>query len=176
MIYGFSLLPSIMRVCRIAPDFTAPLRVVAVFLSFFAVVQLEAKVSRYERQIIASVLVLEAANQGEAGMLAVLHVINNRAGGDPQRAVGKVAQRKAFSCLNDITSQANPDYGPAIARAMKDRTWETALRMVDALCVGRLGADITGGATHYCIDPPRSWREQMAYTTRIGSHVFFREG
>lgn len=136
---------------------------------------MEAKVSDYERQIIASVLVLEAANQGEAGMLAVLHVINNRAGGHPELAVGKVARRKAFSCLNEITAQTHPDYGPAIARAMKDRTWQDALDMVDAYCAGRLSADNTGGATHYCIDPPQSWREQMAFTTRIGSHVFFRE-
>ncbi len=165
-----------MKTLRIVSYLAATFRVVVILLSFLAVAQLEAKVSDYERQIIASVLVLEAANQGEAGMLAVLHVINNRAGGDPQGAVGKVARRKAFSCLNSITSQAHPDYGPAIARAMKDRSWETALRMVDAYCVGRLGADITGGATHYCIDPPKSWREQMTYITRIGSHVFFREG
>lgn len=164
-----------MRALQILPNLSSLLRVVAVLWSLGAVAQLEAKVSDYERQIIASVLVLEAANQGEAGMLAVLHVINNRAGGNPELAVGKVARRKAFSCLNEITAQAHPDYGPAIARAMKDRTWNDALHMVDAYCAGRLGADNTGGATHYCIDPPQSWREQMTFTTRIGSHVFFRE-
>ena len=137
---------------------------------------LRAEVSDYERQIIAAVLVLEAANQGEQGMVAVLHVINNRAKGHPSRAVGQVARRKAFSCINAITSQKHPDYGPAIARAMKDRTWPQALAMVDAYCAGRLSADNTGGATHYCIEPPRSWREQMVFTKRIGLHVFFREG
>ena len=136
----------------------------------------QGEVSSYERQIVASVLVLEAACQGEEGMLAVLHVINNRAKGNPKRAAAQVAKRKAFSCLNDITSQAHPDYGPAIARAMNDRTWEYALQIVDAYCAGQLGRDITGGATHYCIHPPKSWREQMAFTKRIGAHVFFREG
>jgi len=87
-----------------------------------------------------------------------------------------VARRKAFSCLNEITSQAQLDYGPAIARAMNDRTWDDALQMVDAYCAGELGSDITDGATHYCIHPPKSWREQMAFTKRIGAHVFFREG
>jgi spore germination cell wall hydrolase CwlJ-like protein len=139
-------------------------------------VHLQAEVSHYERQIIAAVLVLEAANQGEDGMLAVLHVINNRAGGEPARALSQVARRKAFSCINSITSQKHPDYGPAIGRAMKDRTWSRAMQMVDAYCAGRLGADNTGGATHYCIHPPESWKEQMAFTKRIGLHVFFREG
>lgn len=165
-----------MRALQLDLSFTALLRLASVMLCGLFGGQLQAEVSSYERKIIASVLVLEAANQGDAGMLAVLHVINNRAGGNPDRAVGKVARRKAFSCLNDITSQAHPDYGPAIARAMKDRTWEPALKMVDAYCEGRLGTDITGGATHYCIDPPQSWHDEMAYTTRIGLHVFFREG
>lgn len=135
-----------------------------------------ADVSSYERQIIAAVLVLEAANQGEDGMLAVLNVINNRAGGDPNKAIYQVARRKAFSCINSITSQKHPDYGPAIGRAMKDRTWTQALLMVDAYCAGHLGPDNTGGATHYCIDPPQSWRDQLVFTKTIGMHKFFREG
>jgi spore germination cell wall hydrolase CwlJ-like protein len=165
-----------MRTLRIDLALTTLMRMALGVLCFLLGSHLRAEVSNYEKQIIASVLVLEAANQGEEGMLAVLHVINNRAGGNPERAVGKVARRKAFSCLNTITSQAHPDYGPAIARAMKDRTWEQALQMVDNYCAGRLGYDFTGGATHYCIDPPQSWHEQMAFTKRIGSHVFFREG
>ncbi len=138
--------------------------------------KLNGEVTSYERQIIASVLVLEAACQGEAGMQAVLHVINNRAKGNPEFALSQVARKKAFSCLNAITSQPHPDYGPAIARARKDRTWEYALGLVDAYCEGKLGVDNTGGATHYCIHPPKSWREQMVFTTRIGAHVFYREG
>ncbi|MGJ8653150.1 MAG: cell wall hydrolase [Opitutaceae bacterium] len=151
-------------------------RAVAALACILVVSQVKAEVSQYERQIIASVLVLEAACQGEEGMRAVLNVINNRAKGDPAGAVVQVARHKAFSCLNGITSQVNPDYGPAISRAMKDCTWESALFMVDAYCAGQLGPDNTDGATHYCIDPPRSWREQMAFTKRIGSHSFFREG
>lgn len=157
---------------------SSPLRVALLLCGCLvsAAPSLRAGVSDYERQIIAAVLVLEAANQGEQGMVAVLHVINNRAKGDPSRAVGQVARRKAFSCINTITAQEHPDYGPAIARAMKDRTWPQAMGMVDAYCAGRLGADNTGGATHYCIEPPQSWREQMVFTKRIGLHVFFREG
>lgn len=147
-----------------------------IVLCLFGVSIAQAEVSSYERQIIASVLVLEAACQGEEGMLAVLHVINNRAKGNPDRAVSQVARHKAFSCLNAITSQTHPDYGPAIDRAMNDRTWEFAMQMVDTYCAGQLGRDITEGATHYCIHPPKSWQEQMVFTKRVGAHVFFREG
>ena len=152
------------------------LRVFAVLAGLFMSGNVNAEVSSYERQIIASVLVLEAANQGQEGMLAVLHVINNRAGGNPDRAIYQVARRKAFSCLNKITSQKHPDYGPAIGRAMRDPTWEWALATVNSYCAGHLPPDNTGGATHYCIHPPKSWLEQMAFTTRIGKHSFFREG
>ncbi|MGB0257597.1 MAG: cell wall hydrolase [Coraliomargarita sp.] len=152
------------------------LRVLVALAGLFACGSLKAELTSYERQIIASVLVLEAANQGEEGMLAVLHVINNRAQGNPDNAIYVVARRKAFSCINDITSQKHPDYGPAIGRAMRDRTWEWALATVNAYCAGQLPPDNTGGATHYCIHPPKSWVEQMAFTKRIGAHSFFREG
>lgn len=138
--------------------------------------ELVAEVSDYERQILATVLVLEAANQGETGMLAVLHVINNRAKGNPERAIGQVARRKAFSCLNAVTAQKHRDYGPVIGRAMRDRTWAKACRMIDAYVAGQLGPDFTGGATHYCIHPPESWKAEMVFTVKIGLHNFFREG
>jgi spore germination cell wall hydrolase CwlJ-like protein len=130
--------------------------------------------SSYERQIIASVLVLEAADQGEDGMRAVLHVINNRAGNNPARAIGQVARKKAFSCLNAITKQTNPDYGPALRRAMRDRMWPVAMQMVLDYEAGQLGADITGGATHYCIHPPASWKASFTHVADIGAHRFFR--
>lgn len=150
-------------------------QIALVFGFILSALQVQAEVTHYERQIIASVLVLEAANQGEDGMLAVLHVINNRAEGDPSRAVSQVARRKAFSCLNDVTAQKHPDYGPALRRAMKDRTWPRAMQMVDDYVAGYLGDDLTEGATHYCIHPPTAWREQMLFTKRIGAHQFFRE-
>lgn len=130
--------------------------------------------SDYERQILAAVLVLEAADQGEAGMRAVLHVVNNRAGADPYRAIGVVAKPKAFSCLNRVTGRANPDYGPVLKRAMRDRSWPLAMRLVRDYEAGRLGPDLTGGATHYCIHPPASWREAFIFVTQIGDHRFYR--
>lgn len=139
-------------------------------------VNLEASqvISPYGRQIIAAVLILEAADQGEDGMLAVLHVINNRAGNDPARAVGQVARRKAFSCLNAVTSQKNPDYSPALRRAMRDRMWPVAMQMVLDYEAGRLGKDITYGATHYCTHPPAGWEKAFTNVANIGAHRFYR--
>jgi|TARA_B110000438_G_scaffold292846_1_gene331777 spore germination cell wall hydrolase CwlJ-like protein len=151
--------------------------VVALFVAAVAgplTVEASSVLSSYDRQVIAAVLVLEAANQGEDGMLAVLHVINNRAGNDPARAVGQVARRKAFSCINSITSQKHPDYGPALRRAMKDRTWPVAMQMVRDYEAGRLGRDITDGETHYCTHPPAGWEAAFTNVANIGDHRFYR--
>jgi hypothetical protein len=133
------------------------------------------QISNYGRQIIASVLILEAADQGVDGMQAVLNVIDNRANGNPAKALGQVARRKAFTSLNRVTSQTNPDYSPALRRAQRDPMWDTAMNMVNSYSRGDYIPDLTGGATHYCIDPPSSWRRQMTFTIRIGAHNFFRE-
>ena len=147
----------------------------AIGYTLFAGSTLEAGISSYEKQIVAAVLILEASSDGEEGMRAVLHVIDNRSGGQVDRVPAVVAKPKAFSCLNDITWQEHPDYGPAIGKAMKDRNWFLALQLVDQLVVGQLGQDPTSGATHYCIHPPETWRSRMTYLTRIGSHQFFIE-
>jgi len=147
---------------------------VAVSVGTLAAEAKSAPFTDYERQIVATVLVLEAADQGEAGMRAVLHVIDNRAGNNPYRAIGAVARRKAFSCLNSVTKQRHPDYGPVLRRAMRDRMWQTAMRLVRDYEAGRLGPDITDGATHYCIHPPASWSRQFTYVAQIGDHRFFR--
>lgn len=146
---------------------------VAVSVSSVAVAA-QGPFSDYERQIVAAVLVLEAANQGEDGMRAVLHVIDNRAGNDPHRAIAQVAKRKAFSCLNSVTSQKNRDYGPLLRRAMRDRTWNLAMRLVRDYETGNLGPDLTEGATHYCIHPPESWNREFVFVKQIGAHRFFR--
>jgi len=66
-----------------------------------------------ERKILASVLVLEAADQGAWGMWAVLHVINNRAGGDLEHAIGdhiflREDGRWGQAVLDDSTSVLPP--------------------------------------------------------------------
>jgi hypothetical protein len=154
------------------------LRSLSPFLCLFAFPELleaNSPIGSYGRQIIASVLVLEAADQGEAGMRAVLHVIDNRAGGDPSRALGQVARPAAFTSLNGVTGQRHPDYSPILRRAMKDRMFPVAMELVELYCQGELGADFTGGATHYCIHPPVSWLREMTVTGTFGEHVFLRE-
>ena len=138
------------------------------------IAEAEAAMTGYERQIVAAVLVLEAADQGEEGMRAVLHVIDNRAGHNPDRIVRVVAKRKAFSCLNNVTNKRHPDYGPVLRRAMRDPMWPTATQLVRDYEAGLLGTDITGGATFYCIHPPADWRREFTFVAKIGDHHFFR--
>ena len=155
-----------------------PLRLIAMLLPVGAfmvsAVEVKAALSSYERKIVAAVLVLEAADQGEIGMQAVMHVIDNRAKNNPARVIGQVAKRKAFSSLNNVTDQKHPDYGPVLRRAMRDPMWPVAMKLVSEYEAGRLGPDITHGATHYCIHPPATWRRELAYLTKIGDHRFFR--
>ena len=139
------------------------------------VVAAKAPFTDYEAQIIAAVLVLEAADQGVEGMRAVLHVIDNRARNNPAGAVRQVARRKAFSCLNGVTNQKHPDYGPVLRRAMRDPLWPAAVTLVDEYRNGRLGPDITGGATYFCLRPPKGWNAaEMVFIKKIGDHRFYR--
>lgn len=130
----------------------------------------------YEQEIIKAALVLEAADQGEAGMEAVLHVFITRAGGDHSRVISKIAAHGAVSSFLPVTAQRHPNYSPLLRRAMQDRVgWERASAVVERFMNGTLGPDPTGGADHYDCDFP-SWSHSMTLTAVIGDHYFFRSG
>jgi len=135
----------------------------------------EGALTHYERLLLASCAVLEAASDGADGMQAVLNVIYNRAGGDIHRVVGVVAAPKQFSALNSATSARHPDYGPIIERATSDASFSLAFDLVRRLELGEL-PDITGGADHYHLDRGKApyWARSMDQTTRIGEHIFYR--
>lgn len=132
--------------------------------------------SEWERQIIASCLVLEASDQGEIGMHAVAAVIANRAGGDPAKFITIVKTPYAFSALNTATTGKTGSRGFAdhIQRASNDRNWSLALRLVNQLYTQDL-ADPTYGADHYSRrDELPSWSHTMRATAVIGDHLFFK--
>lgn len=132
--------------------------------------------TRYEQQIIKAALVLEAANQGERGMEAVLHVFITRADGDPGRVISEIARHGAVSSFLSVTAQRHPDYGPVIGRAMRDRVgWARASAVVERFMNGTLGPDPTGGADHYDCGHP-AWSRSMTLTAVIGDHYFFKSG
>lgn len=142
----------------------------------FAVPRYEApvrEVTALERETLAACLVLEAASQGEFGMRAVMAVIRNRAGGDPEFFTSVVLQPKQFSALNKVTA-GSESLAAAIRRAKRDRVWQTALAVVDDAIDGKWH-DPTGGATHYTRSAERThWTRSLAKTTTIGAHSFYR--
>jgi len=128
----------------------------------------------YERQIVASVLVLEAASDGAEGMQAVLSVIYNRADQDIYHLVRAAVRRGSFYSMHSIWGQSKPDYGPILRRAQRDRYYPDAVKLVMKLEGGALN-DITNGATYYYLSSgnPPYWIGQMHYRATIGSHHFF---
>ncbi|WP_309381020.1 cell wall hydrolase [Cerasicoccus frondis] len=135
----------------------------------------EVELTHYERLVVASCLVLEAASEGPEGMQAVLNVIQNRANGDLTRVMGVVCRPKQFTALNSVTGVRNPDYGPIIERATQDPNFSAAYDMVILMEKGQL-ADLTGGADHYHADNGETpyWTETMLPTCTIGKHSFYR--
>ncbi|MBD5780319.1 cell wall hydrolase [Pelagicoccus sp. NFK12] len=136
----------------------------------------EALPDAWERQVLAACLILEAADQGEAGMQAVAAVIRNRSGGDASKFIAVVKKPYAFSALNASTVKGKDkqSFAPLVSRASKDINWSKALSIVDALYSGEL-SDNTFGADHYSRkDELPSWSHGMRATTVIGDHLFFK--
>ena len=132
--------------------------------------------TNWERQIVAACLVLEASNQGEAGMQAVASVIANRADRNASRYIRIVKTPYAFTALNTATTGRTGSNGYAghVRKASRDVNWRTALLIVDSLYAGAL-PDITYGADHYSRrDRLPKWSHRMRATTVIGDHLFFR--
>ncbi|MEO0795805.1 MAG: cell wall hydrolase [Verrucomicrobiota bacterium] len=144
----------------------------------FTTAQLQARhgsLTHYDRLLLASCAVLEAASEGEKGMQAVLNVVYNRADGDIHRVIGVIARPKQFTALNSATQARNPDYGPIIERATSDPAFSDAYALVVLMERGEL-ADITGGADHYHADYGETpyWTVDMEPTRKIGNHQFYR--
>lgn len=131
--------------------------------------------SYYERQILASVLVLEAASDGLEGMSAVLNVIANRADRNVHRLVPEAVRPGQFSAINRVTKMRSPDYSSIMRRAQRDPLYAEAVRLVLQFERGQL-ADNTQGSTyyhHHRIQP--GWSRALVYTGTIGSHRFYAE-
>ncbi|MBK1879431.1 cell wall hydrolase [Pelagicoccus mobilis] len=130
----------------------------------------------WEKQIIASCLILEASNQGEEGLRAVASVIANRADRDSKPYIFIVKQPYAFTALNKASTDKTGKFGydQLVRRASQDYNWSLALSIVDELYQNSL-VDVTFGADHYSRkDELPSWSHGMRATTVIGDHLFFK--
>ena len=155
-------------------------RIILVFAILFSAAALHVRadgfLASYDREIIASCMVLEAGGEGSDGMQAVLNVILNRADGYLHRMVQQTVKPGAFSCMSSIWSNAAPDYSPLINRAMNQSSaYEEAHRLICTMEQGLL-FDNTGGATHYHADYIHPyWADRLRYLTTIGHHIFYVE-
>ncbi len=132
------------------------------------------QLSEYDRKIVASCMVLEAACDGAEGMQAVLNVILTRADGYLHQLVGQTIKPGAFSCMSSVWKKSKPNYSPLILRAQKHgETYEKALQLITIMEQGLLW-DNTYGATHYhAIYIRPYWVKEMNYITTIGGHHFY---
>jgi spore germination cell wall hydrolase CwlJ-like protein len=138
--------------------------------------QADGFLSSYDKEIVATCLVLEAGGEGSDGMRAVLNVILNRAKGDLSRLVSATVKRGAFSCMSSVWDHNEPDFSLLIVSAM-DQTdvYDEASQLISTMEQGLL-TDNTRGATHYhaaYVSP--YWVGGMRYLTTIGSHRFYAE-
>jgi len=134
------------------------------------------QLSEYDRQIVASCMVLEAACDGVEGMQAVLNVVLTRADGYLHELVGQTTKYGAFSCMSSVWRTSAPDYSPLIRRAQEHgKTYDDALQLIAIMEQGLLW-DNTYGATHYHATYIRPyWVSDMSYSTTIGGHHFYTD-
>lgn len=118
----------------------------------------------------------EARGEGELGMLAVAHVINNRAV-DPGRdwwgdSIAEVCLKPwQFSCWNEL----DPNRGKLLRVGLEDPQYRIALRCCLAVLTG--AADPTVGADHYhTLSIAPVWARGRARIATIGRHAFYRLG
>ena len=120
----------------------------------------------------------EARDEGEEGMRAVGHVIDNRrrAGMHGAYVTDTVGEAFQFSCWNpgdpNRAAMLNVDSLPAGGEDA--RMWRLARRLAGEILSGR-SRDPTGGAHFYhtaSVSP--LWSRGVAPVRRIGGHLFFR--
>jgi spore germination cell wall hydrolase CwlJ-like protein len=119
----------------------------------------------------------EARAEGEAGMRAVGHVIDNRrrAGMHGAYVTDTVGAAFQFSCWNpgDPNREAMLNVGSLRADEEDGRMWRLAQRLADEILTGR-SHDPTGGALFYhAASVAPSWSRGITPVRRIGGHVFF---
>lgn len=139
-------------------------------------IRFEVPASGYERNVVAACLVLEAANQGELGMRAVMAVILNRSRQTHASLYAVATAPRQFSCLNGVVG--SPSALEDLARQTERRqpsVWQIALNLVDAARRGEL-VDPTRGATFYHrSDVAPAWAGGMRLSAVIGAHAFYRK-
>jgi len=131
--------------------------------------------SDYERQILATVLILEAGGESYTGMHAVMNVLVNRSNGDLDKVVSEAIRKGQFASMKDVWGKSKPDYSPLITKALKHPSYTSALNIVKAFESDDHYYDPSMGATHFhTITTEPYWASSLEQVQIIGNHVFYK--
>lgn len=134
----------------------------------------------FDREIWARTVWMEARGDGDVGMLAVAHVINNRFKSGRWSCGGKITH--ALICLNDLQFSCwNADRNDqnrekmAVCDEYDDALiyCRSVVRMIEDG-----DHDPTGNATHYySVSMPLApvWAASGTFTVKIGKHRFYAD-
>lgn len=125
-----------------------------------------ASISTRDLQCLSEALYFEARGEGAQGQRAVAEVILNRVDHPrfPKSVCGVVNQSGQFS------------YRGNVGKMRKGAAFNTARRVAEEALAGAPRA-LTNGATYFHTTKVRpSWSKRFTRTTRIGAHVFYRQG
>jgi len=121
----------------------------------------------------------EARGDGEAGMRAVGHVIDNRrrSGRNPTTFVtDTVSEAWQFSCWNpgdpNFAAMLNVDALPA--NSHDRRMWLTARQIADEILSGESQDPTDGALFYHSVEVSPRWSQGVAPVGQIGRHLFFR--
>lgn len=139
---------------------------------FFLLVLLAARAfgQSYEEKVVAAVLMGEAWNQGEKGMLAVAEVISQRVRLMERTPLQVVTMRKQFSCLNGTTPSK------LYNRFARYADFDTALRIAQRVCQQpETLTRMTNRATNFTRKEEKPyWARGRKPVAVIGDHAFYR--
>jgi spore germination cell wall hydrolase CwlJ-like protein len=124
-----------------------------------------------DRDVLIRTLYGEARGEAEAGQVAVVHVVRNRAKARGTGAAVECQRPWQFSCWN----AADPNRAVILALATSSAAYQRLGQVVDRAWAA---ADVTGGARHYhatSMKPFPSWATSKGarVTATIGGHVFY---
>ena len=132
-------------------------------------------------EIVTTCLTLEDNNT--KGMLAIMHVINNRAKNNPEKYKNVVLKRWQFSCMNPHTIKGQ-NLQLLVNKAKSRSNWNTANKIVKMFYAKLIDQDKSFG-THYHVFtgkskvtpywtvPKHGGRNIKAIITKyVGTHVF----
>lgn len=116
----------------------------------------------------------EARGEGGVGILAVLHVVQNRALKLDTTLKHEALRKRQFSCFNDD----DPNRTNLLAADIRSPNAWAAVDAVCSIFEAGLTTDPTEGASHYYVvhmDHPPAWgrgHAEWKETVVLGSHVF----